>query len=67
MAFFASLPHFMLLSRKILATFISLVVKKTFIRNQLVFKESQPASKVYIVFKGEFELRKPLPRKVPKN
>ena len=36
--------------------------KKSFIRNQYVYKEGELADAVYIVLDGEFELGKKLPK-----
>jgi len=40
-------------------------VKQRFIKNQMVFKEGQLANRVFVVLKGEFELKKQLPKKMP--
>lgn len=60
-----SLPYFNSLNRKNLVAFINSIVKQRFIKNQMVFKEGQLANRVFVVLKGEFELKKQLPKKMP--
>ena len=43
------------------STYLLQKVKLT--RNQKVYKEGDPCTKVYIVYKGEFELKNRLPPK----
>ena len=41
---------------------ISVLTKKKFHRGQIVYQEGKRANKVYLVWKGEFELERKLPR-----
>ena len=39
-----------------------MITKRTFYRQQFVYLEGNPAKYVFIVFKGEFQLQKRLPK-----
>ena len=52
------MPHFKNLSKSALAKLSYFFQRKTYLRNQLVFKEGEDCKFVYIVYKGEFEVVK---------
>jgi CRP-like cAMP-binding protein len=50
-----------------MTAFTSILEKKKFSKDQIVYQEGQPCDFIYIVLKGEFIVQKSLPKKVPKN
>ena len=60
--FLQNIPCFKSQSRKAISRFTFLLKRKKFTRGQTVYAEGMPAEKIFIVFKGEFELAKKLPR-----
>jgi CRP-like cAMP-binding protein len=60
--FLMQIPCFKDQQKKNVAKFTHYLQKHSYIRNQYVYKEGDPADFVYIVYSGEFELGKKLPK-----
>lgn len=61
--FYQSIPAFNQLPRLSLENLLEKSVKRKFERKQFVYKENDLTAFVYIVWKGEFELSRNLPKK----
>jgi hypothetical protein len=60
--FFKSLPTFSNLISIYIERILPAITKEKYNRKQLVYREGEKASKIYIVWKGEFELSRKLPK-----
>lgn len=56
--FLKGMPHFRHWSKNALSRLTYYLPRQIFLRNQVVFKEGDPCSYVYIVYKGEFQISK---------
>jgi len=60
--FLQNIPCFKSQTRKAIQRYTHYLKPLKFVRGQTVYAEGSPANNVYIVFKGEFELGKKLPK-----
>ena len=60
--FLQNIPCFKSQTRKAITKYMHNLKPLKFVRGQTVYTEGLPASAIYIVVKGEFELAKKLPR-----
>lgn len=56
--FLKSIPYFKNWTKNGLSRLTYYMPRKSYIRNQVVFKEGEESSHVYVIFQGEFEVTK---------